>query len=168
MPVGAQVGAAPAQANGGAYGCPMSMYSPFALDAPKPPVTSELLFSYEGEGMLFARGARPPFAVYTAELASKASGVKIDISYFNMDYEIVTDTHNIFTVVLKPSQKVLQTAAVSHSCVHPKEETSLQVHILDAFDGPKVEVDDDENKRLLSITLPKKELKAFKVRVNKR
>ena len=104
-------------------------------------------------GLLFVRGARTaPYAVH-----EDADGIRIVISLFNLDYELVPKM-KAFDVVLRPSAEKLARTASSHSCVHglTPPETRLIVCVTDAFDAETVNIDFDEVKETLNLRLRKK------------
>ena len=86
-----------------------------------------------------------------------ADGIRIVISLFNLEYELVPKM-KAFDVVLRPSDHVLSTAAASHSCVHglTPAETRLVVRVPDTFDANTVAIDFDEEKESLNLRLKKK------------
>ena len=99
------------------------------------------------------RGAQTaPYAVH-----EEADGIRIVISLFNLEYELVPKMKS-FDVVLRPSQEVLARTASSHSCVHglTPTETRLIVRVTDAFDATTVAIDFDEEKETLNLRLTKK------------
>ena len=111
------------------------------------------LYAHGGVGLLFVRGAQtPPYAVH-----EEADGIRIVISLFNLEYELVPKM-KAFDVVLRPSAHVLSTAAASHSCVHglTPAETRLIVRVPDTFDATTVAIDFDEEKESLNLRLKKK------------
>ena len=125
---------------------------------PQPPAAQSAehevqLYAHGGVGLLFVRGAQtPPYAVH-----EEADGIRIVISLFNLEYELVPKM-KAFDVVLRPSAHVLSTAAASHSCVHglAPAETRLIVRVPDTFDVDKVAIDVDEEKESLNLRLERK------------
>jgi len=144
------------------YSAPMYGQAAAARD----PEHEVQLYAYAGAGLLFVRGAQTaPYAVH-----EEADEIKIVISLFNLDYELVPKM-NSFDVVLRPSQNVLGRTASSHSCVHglTPAETRLIVRVTDAFDPTTVAIDFDEDKETLNLTLAKKAENApIRLLVNRR
>ena len=135
---------------------------------PKKPIANgtaerELLYSYEGAGVLYVKGPLPAYKLVEEE----DGGIGIYISLFNLEYELKLSGEGL-AAILTPDKGVLSSAAASHSFLHPTGETCLYIDVPDAFDGTKTVINEIETSQTLEIKLVKQAKKApIQLKVNK-
>ena len=124
----------------------------------------ELLYAYEGAGLLYVKGPRPPYKLMEEE----DGGIGIYISLFNLDYDLKLIGSQGLAVILAPDKGVASSAAASHSFLGEASDSWLYIEVPDAFDGTKTVINEASESQTLEIKLVKQAKKApIQLKVNK-